>query len=238
VALDLLLATTNAEHMAGHAVDRHPSRALITLGRVDVVRVQVGYRADPDGPTYQHFLLDLPVPDSGGGAAEQEAFDERRVLAALEPVLYAGGARPRHYSVHQHRWHTSWGPSPGALEIGLLVTAGTTAAAATVAAREAVVPAFRDLLELAERPAPTPTSRDVAILRARRGAATAYALDPAGLTLSVEEHQPALNSWRVRLRATEGDEYDVQVGFVDGYAGSLWVRHGEHAEVFGSIGSE
>jgi hypothetical protein len=223
--------------MAGHAVDRRSSRGLLTLGPVDVVRIQVGYRADPDGPTYQHFLLDLSVPDTGV-APDQDAFDERRVLTALEPVLYAGGGTPRHYSLHQHRWHTSWGPSRGALEVGLLVTAGTRAAAVAVAVREAVVPAFRDLLELADRPAPTPTSRDAAVLRARRGAATAYALDPSALSLSAEEHRPAENAWRVRLRAPDGDEYDVQVGVVDGYAGSLWVRHGEHPEVFDSIGSE
>jgi hypothetical protein len=222
--------------MANHAIDRPSSRGLITLGRVDLVRVQVGYQAQPDGLTYQQFLLDFPVPEADP-AGHRVVFDERRVLAALEPALYAGAATPRRYSVHQHRWHTSWGPSPGALEIGLLVTAGTTAAAVSVAVREGVVTAFRDLLDVADRQ-PTPTSRAAAILRARRGAATAYARDPAELSLSAEEHHPADNTWRVELRASGGDAYDVVVGVVDGYAGSLWVRHARHAEVLDSIGSE
>ena len=108
--------------MASDAVGEHSSRRpLLTLGRVDRVRVQVGYRARPDGPAYEQFLLDVPVPETAGVA---EQLDESRVLAALEPVLYAGAGPARHYSLHQHRWHTSWGSSPGALEIGLLVTTG------------------------------------------------------------------------------------------------------------------
>jgi hypothetical protein len=236
VALDRSPLTPNAEDMANHAVERRSSDPLITLGRVDLVRVQVGYRARPDGLAYQQFLLDLPVPQLDD-AGEQAAFDERRVLAALEPVLYVGAATPRRYSLHQHRWHTSWGPSPGVLEIGLLVTAGTRAAV-SLSAREGVVRAFRDLLEAAGRPEPTRIPRDAAILRARRGAVAAYGLDPDGLSLSAEEHHPAENSWTVRLRTSDGDEYDVLVGFVDGYAGSVWVRHPQRAEVFDSVGSD
>jgi hypothetical protein len=211
------------------------SRSLLTLGRVDRVRVQVGYRATPDGPAYQQFLLDLPVPEADS-ARDQDAFDEPQVLAALEPVLYVGADAPRHYSLHQHRWHTSWGPSPGELDIGLLVTTGT--AADSEATLECVTGAFRDLLELAGRPESTPTSRDAAILRARRTAATAYALEPDALSLSVEEHHPAENSWMLRLHTTAGDEYDVVVGFVDGYAGSVRVQHEHRIEVFDSVGSE
>ena len=228
--------TANAEVMTRHAGDPRSSRRLITLGRVQLVRIQVGYRARPDGPTYQHFLLDFPVPVTDV-VGEGDEFDERRVLEALEPVLSAGVASPWHYTIHQHRWHTSWGPSPGALEIGLLVTAGTPAAAVSLAVRDGVVPAFRDLLGLADRPEPTTTTRDVAILRARRGAATAYALDPAALSLSDEEHHRAANSWTLTLRVPGGEEYDVVVGFVDGYAGSIWVRHAHHTEVYDSIGS-
>ena len=91
--------------MASHAADS--SRALLTLGRVDLVRVQVGFRDSPDDRAYQQFLLDLSV--SEGHARDQDAFDERLALAALEPVLYAGTEAPRHYSFHQHRWRTSWG---------------------------------------------------------------------------------------------------------------------------------
>ena len=234
--LDLRGRRINAEGMASHAVGS--SRPLLTLGRVDLLRVQVGYRASPDGQAYQQFLLDLPVSEAGL-ARDQDAFDEERALAALEPVLYAGSDAPRHYSLHQHRWHTSWGASPGALEIGLLVTTGTIAtAAASDALHDGVTRAFRDLIEVAGPPEPTPTSRDAAILRARRGAATAYAADPDGLSLSAEEHRVAENSWTVRLRTTAGDDYEVMVGFVDGYAGSVRVQHGQRIEVSDSIGSE
>ena len=93
-------------------------------------------------------------------------------------------------------------------------------------------------MELAGQPEPTPTSRDAAILRARRAAATAYAVDPDTLSLSAEEHHPTENSWTFKLRTTAGDAYEVVVGFVDGYAGSVRVRHEQRIEVSDSIGSE
>ena len=218
--------------MATDAVDE--SLPLLTLGRVHRLRVQVGYRARPDGPAYQQFLLDVPVPSM----VAQGGFDEALVLAALEPVVYAGADTPRHYSIHEHRWHTSWGPSPGALEIGLLVTTGTPTAAASEAPLDDVTRAFRDLLELVGRPRPVPTSRDAAVQRARNAAATAYAVDADALSLSTEEHHLASSSWRLRLRTTSGDGYDVVVGLVDGYAGSVRVRHAGRIEVFDSVGSE
>ena len=220
--------------MATDAVDEPSTRPLLTLGRVHRLRVQVGYRARPDGPAHQQFLLDVPVP----GLVAQAAFDEARVLAALEPVLYAGADAPRHYSIHQHRWHTRWGPSPGALEIGLLVTTGPATPSLLDAAHECVARAFAALLDLVGRPEPTPTSRDAAVLRARSSAAAAYALDPDTLSLTAEEHRPAEDSWAMGLRTTGGEEYDVLVGVVDGYAGSVRVRHPERAEVFDSVGSE
>ena len=234
--LDLRAPRLNAEDMASDAVGS--ARPLLTLGRVDLVRVQVGYRVTPDGRAYQQFLLDLPVSEADN-AHDQDAFDERRALAALEPVLFAGADTPRHYSLHQHRWHTSWGASPGALEVGLLVTTGTRATAAgSDALYDGVTRAFRDLIALAGQPEPTPTSRDAAILRARLGAATAFGVDPDGLSLSAEEHHQAENSWMVRLRTATGDEYEVVVGFVDGYAGSVRVQHEQRIEVSDSIGAE
>ena len=229
-ALDLRLARTNSEDMASDPVDS--PRRLLTLGRVDRVRVQVGFRAGPEDRPYQQFLLDLSVPEA--------TFDERRALAALEPVLYAGSETPRHYWLHQHRWHTSWGLSPGALDLGLLVTTGTrTTAAVAEASDTSVTRAFRDLMETAgQPPPPTPTSRDAAILRARRGAATAYGVDPDAMSLSAEEHHPAENSWTVGLRCTAGDAYEVVVGLVDGYSGSVRVRHDQRTEVSDSIGAE
>ena len=222
--------------MTSRSVD--PARPLLTLGRVNRVQVQVGFRVSPEDRPYEQFLLDLSVPRSDS-AGEKDAFDGRQVLAALEPVLYAGDGAPRHYSLHQHRWHTSWGVSPGALDIGLLVTTGTrTTAAMEQASHDSVTGAFRDLMGVAGRPQPTPTSRDAAIVRARSGAATAYGADPDAMSLSAEEHYPAENSWTVRLRTTAGDVYEVVVGFVDGYAGSVRVRHERRTEVSDSIGSE
>jgi len=209
---------------------------LLTLGRVDRVRVQVGYRARPDGPAHEQFLLDLPVPEADG-ARDGEADYESQVLAALEPVLYDGTAAPRHYSLHQHRSHNSWGPSPGTLDIGLLVTTGTRTADSDESL-DGVTRAFRDLLELADRSEPVPTTRDAAILRARTAAGTAYAVDPDTLSISAEEHHQAENSWSVRLHTSAGDEFDVVVGLVDGYAGSVRVRHEKRTEVFDSVGSE
>jgi hypothetical protein len=222
--------------MGTDAVD--PSRPMLTFGRVDLVRVQVGYRAGPEDPAHQQFLLDLPVLESAN-ARDRDAFDERLVLGALESVLHAGADAPRHYSLHQHRSHTSWGASPGAMDIGLLVTTVTrTTAATSEALLDGVTHAFRELMEVAGRPEPTPTSRDAAILRARRGAATAYAVDPDRLSLSAEEHHPSENSWTFMLRTTADDAYEVVVGFVDGYAGSVLVRHEERIEVSDSIGAE
>ena len=203
---------------------------------MDLVRIQVGYRARPDGPAYEQFLLDLPAPDPDVPDALDA--DEARVLAALEPVLYAGADAPRHYSLHRHRWHTSWGASPGALEIGLLVTTGPRTPAVSEASHAGVVAAFRDLLGGTGQPATTPASRDAALLRARRSAAAAYALDPETLSLSAEEHHPDQHSWSVALRTPHGDRYDVVVGLVDGYAGSVRVRHVHGTEVFDSVGSE
>ncbi len=221
--------------MATDAGDRPSTRRpLLTLGAVHRLRVQVGYRARPDGPAHQQFLLDVPVP----GLVAQEAFDGARVLAALEPVVYAGADTPRHYSIHEHRWHTSWGPSPGAVEIGVLVTTGSRSEAVSEAPVDGVTRAFRDLLELVGRPRPVPTSRDAAIQRARDAAATAYAVEAGALSLSTEEHHLATGSWRLRLRTTSGDGYDVVVGLVDAYIGSVRVRHAGRTEVYDSVGSE
>jgi hypothetical protein len=222
--------------MASRAVDSSPP--LLTLGRVDLVRVNVGFRGSPDDRPHQQYLLDLSIPEADS-ARDRDPFDERLVLAALEPTLHAGVEAPRHYSLHQHRWHTSWGGSAGALEFGLLVTTGTgTTAAVSKASHDGVTRAFRDLMEMTGQPEPTPISRDAAIRRARRGVATAYSADPDALSISVEEHHPAANSWTFRLRTTAGDEYEVLVGFVDGFAGSVWVRHEPRIEASDSIGSE
>ncbi|MFI5624111.1 hypothetical protein ACIA03_11665 [Nocardioides sp. NPDC051685] len=221
--------------MTSRSVD--DSHSLLTLGRVDSVRVQVGYRASPDDQVDRHYLLDLAVPEPDGGGGEG-VLDERGVLAALEPVLYAGADARRHYSLHQHRWHTSWGASPGALEIGLLVTLGPRTTAVSEASFDGVTRAFRDVMEVVGRPERTPISRESAVQRARREAATAYALDPDVLSLRAEEHHPADSSWTLTLRSTAGDEYDVVVGFVEGYAGSVSVRHAHRIEASDSIGPE
>lgn len=222
--------------MTSSAVDDGPSRPLLTLGRLDRVRVQVGYRASPEDAPHEQFLLDLAVPETYAPDG-REALDERRILSALEPVLYTGAEVPRHYSLHQHRWHTSWGLSPAAMEIGLLVTTGTRTAAVSEAAEGSVSRAFRALLSLAGPPEPSPTAREAAIARARRSTATAFAVAAETLTVSTEMHHPAANSWTVGLRTTAGENYDVVVGLVDGYVGSVRVRHQERIEAFDSVGS-
>lgn len=225
--------------MASDAVDERATRPLLTLGRVDLLRVQVGYRAQPDGPVQQQFLLDLPVAEADGNDDSGDTgLEEKQVLAAMEPVLHPGAEPSRHYSLHSHRWHTSWGPSPGLLEIGVLVTTGTRTASVSPAWLDGVTRAFRDLMELAGRPERSSTSRDAAILRARRSTASVYAVDPHALSLSAEEHHPARNAWTVGLRSTTGEEYQVIVGLVDGYARSVRVLHGARSEVFDSVGSE
>lgn len=221
--------------MARESVEESASRPRLTLGRVDRVQVQVGYRVRPDGPADQHFLLDVTLPEPDAG---RDGLDESRILRTLDPVLHAGSEAPRHYSVHAHRWHTSWGPSPGTLEIGVLVTTGPGATATSDRWEDGVTSAFRALLDLLAAPPATPTARDAAVLRARRSAEAAYAVDPDALSLSAEEHHPAHNSWTLGLRTTAGDEYDVVVGLVDGYAGSVRVRHTTRSEVSDSVGSE
>ncbi|MEU0265767.1 hypothetical protein [Nocardioides sp. NPDC006303] len=221
--------------MTNRAID--DSRSLLTLGRVDSVRVQVGYRASPDEQVDRQYLLDLSVPEPDGGGGE-DVLDERGILAALEPVLYAGADARRHYSLHQHRWHTSWGASPGALEIGLLVNTGPRTTAVSEASYDGVSRAFRDVMEVVGQPERTPISRESAVQRTRRAAATAYAVDPDALSLRAEEHHAADNSWTLTLRSTAGDEYDVVVGFVEGYAGSVSVRHAHRIEASDSLGPE
>jgi hypothetical protein len=221
--------------MTSRAVD--DSSSLLTLGRVDSVRVQVGFRANPDDRVDRQYLLDLSVPELDGGGVE-EILDERRILAALEPVLYAGADARRHYSLHQHRWHTSWGASPGALEIGLLVNTGPRTTAISEASYDGVTRAFRDVMEVVGQPERTPISRKSAVHRSRSAAATTYDVAPDALSLRAEEHHPSDNSWTLTLRSTAGEEYDVVVGFVDGYAGSLSVRHAHRIEASDSIGPE
>ncbi|MFE6646061.1 hypothetical protein ACFVJS_05840 [Nocardioides sp. NPDC057772] len=218
--------------MTSRAVDE--SRSLLTLGRVDSVRVQVGYRASPDRRVDRHYLLDLSVPEPEG----EDVLEESAILAALEPVLYAGTDARRHYSLHQHRWHTSWGASPGALEIGLLVDTGPRTTALSEASYDGVTRAFRDVMAVVGQPDLTPTSRESAVQRSRSAAATAYAVDPDTLSLRAEEHHPADDSWTITLRSTAGDEYDVVVGFVGGYAGSVSVRDAHRIEASDSIGPE
>jgi hypothetical protein len=101
-----------------------------------------------------------------------------------------------------------------------------------------VTRAFRDVMEVAGQPERTLTSRESAVQRARSAAATAYALDQDALSLRAEEHHSADNSWTLALRSTAQDEYDVVVGFVEGYAGSVSVRHVHRIEASDSIGPE
>lgn len=224
--------------MALDPAGERASRPLLTLGRVDLLRVQVGYRPWPEGPPEQQFLLDLPVPDTGPDTDDGDPLDETAVLAALEPALHDGSHTARHYSLHTHRWHSSWGASPGTLEVGLLVTAGTREAATSEDWRHGVTAAFADLLRSTRETTSTTTGRDAALARARSSVATAFSVNPDTLSLSAEEHHPGDNAWSVGLRTTTGHEYDVLVGLVDGYERSVWLRHRRRLEVSDSVGSE
>ena len=215
--------------MVSAADDGRAPATLLNLGRVDRLRVQVGFRHRPTGTPYEQFLLDCPTPADDGAVV-----DESQALAALERVLHAGGGAPPHYSVHQHRWHTSWGASPGALEIGLLVTLSDVEPARV----DAVAAAFRELLSLTGEAPGGPTPRELAIGRARTGVATAYGLDADALTLSSEEHHVAEGSWSIGMHSGTGEELEVVVGFVDGYVGSVRVRRRTSVEVVDSVGSE
>lgn len=218
--------------MTGHPAREHRLETP-TFGSVRELRVQVGYRLKAEGSAYQQYLLDLPVHDE-----DEHPFEETQVLATLGPVLYAGADAPRPYSLHQHRWHTNMGITPNTLEIGLLVTAATTTSDVVKAADDAVIRAFRDLMELTGRPVSDPLSREEALLRARRSAATAFKVEPESLWPGAEEHHPSEGSWTVMLRTNEGEQFDVRIGFVDGYAGSARVGHARPIEVSDSIGSE
>jgi hypothetical protein len=209
--------------------------SLLTGRRVDRVRVEVGFRAQPDGEAHEHLLLDLPVPEDGPPP------DEERYLTLLEPVLDAGGGRTRHHSLHVHRWHTSWGVATGALDLGLTVTTGTgtpTGAGAAPTAYDATLDAFRALLELGGPPTSAPIDRATAVASARRSVAAASGLAADELTLFSEEHHTALGTWTVGVRAGHTERFLVDVGVVDGYAGSVRVRHEPAAEVADSLGSE
>jgi len=198
------------------AVDTVGPPPLLARGRVDRLRIQVGFRASPDEPALRQFLLDVPSPEDG--------LDEDRVLAALEPAVCAGARGPRHHSLHVHRWHSSWGARDGALEIGLLVTIGTPPPA-----YDEVLAALRDVLALVRAEATGPLSRDSAVTRAHHAVASAYGLD-GELKLSSEEHHPDVNAWTIELRRP-GEEFLALVGCVEGYAGSVDVRRRQRHEV-------
>jgi hypothetical protein len=222
--------------MASPAVGDRSSESLLRLGPVSRVRVQVGYRDRPDGSPYEQFLLDLPLPEED--IPPGDSFDERPYLAALDPVVRAGHDVPRHYSLHVHRWHTTWGPNTGAFEIGVTVTAGRRAPGMARAAADAVLEAFRALLDLAGRPETPALTRDAAIVGARHGVAGAYGVDAETLSLTAEEHHAARQAWSLGLRTADLDRYSVLVGLVDGFAGSVHVRHERPPEVIDSVGTE
>jgi len=209
---------------------------ILRLGRVDRVRIQVGYRENPDGAAYDQFLLDLPVPEPE--EPRDAEFDTELVLSALDPVLYVGTDVPRHYSLHQHRWHTSWATTPGAVDLGLTVTTGAASRAKSEAAYDAVVAAFRKLLELFGVDGGQPASRDAALIKARKGVAAAYGLDPDALSLFSEEYHSASGTWRCGFRTRYFQRYAVTVGFVDGYSGSVRAKRERPDEVTDSVGTE
>lgn len=222
--------------MTGDHPAREHSFRLLSIGGVRRLRVQIGYQLTPDESAYQRYLLDLPVLPVQDD--NDHAFEEARVLGTLEPLLYSGAEAPSPYSLHQHRWQTSWGTSRNELEIDLLVTTGTATSDVLMAADKAVTRAFQELMELTRQSESEPSSRDDALLRARDSVATAFTVEPDSLWTGTEEHHPHEGSWSVGLRTTDGEQYDVRVGFVAGYAGAVRVRHLRPVEVSDSLGSE
>lgn len=223
--------------MASPAVDGRPQRSVLTFGRVDRARITVRYQVGPEGPAYQQFLLDLPLPEADASGAQVTGY-ETRILAALEPLLSAGRVEPWEYALHQHCWHTSHGEAAGALGLELMLITGGMEAATFEEAKEAVRGSFGEVLADLGVPGAGPTSRDDAVRIARDAVAEAYDTDVDALALTTEEHQPDADAWTVGLRTIGADEYDVVVGLVAGYAGSLGLRHVDRSEVSDSVGSE
>jgi len=215
------------------AGEPRPSGHELQLGRIDQVRVRVGYGRTPDGPAYEVFLLDLPEAGTGG------TFDEMPYLEALEPILYALADRPLDYSVHVDRSRTSRGSAAGDVEIRVSLTTGSTSIALGATALDAVANAFRTVLKLAGPPKPLVLGRDEAIARAMARVEEAFPeVHSDVLSVSDEEHRAAQGSWSVGVRTRDLDRYLVVVGFLDGYAGSAHVRHEPRSEVLDAIGSE
>ena len=204
--------------------------AALTLGRVDQVRVQVGFSNLLDGPPDDVFLLDLARRDTA------EPFDEAPYLAALDPLVTAASGHHPPYSLHLHRHRTSWGVSVGDVEIRLVVMTGHRAGPLPAAVVDAVSAALAGILDQAGRLEAEPVAHGEAVERAR-GAVEAVYHGAGELAISDEEHQAARGLWSIGLRSPELDRYVAEVGFLQGYAGSTHVRH-LHSEVLDSVGSE
>lgn len=218
--------------MARTAADPPDSSGrVLHLGRVDRLRVRVGYGPALGEPARDVLLLDVPLtgPDT---------FDEEPYLEALEPILYAAPAALLPYSVHLDRHHTSLGSVAGEVEIRMDLTTG--AGPLPTEAIEAVAHAFRRILDHAGAPERPELRHDDAIDRARAHVREAYPeMDPVELSVSDEEHRPAQGSWSIGLRRrTDLDRYVVVVGFLDGHPGSAHVHHHRRSEVLDSVGSE
>lgn len=209
------------------------SGRVLHLGRVDQLRVRVGYGPALGDPPRDVFLLDVPLEAA-------DTFDEEPYLEALEPVLYAAVTAPLPYSVHLDRHHTSHGSSAGEVEIRMELSTGGESGSLPTGAIEAVAHGFRRILDHAGPPGRLELRHDDAIDRARAQVREAYPeMDPAELSVSDEEHRPAQGSWSIGLRRhTDLDRYVVVVGFLDGHPGSAHVHHHRRSEVLDSVGSE
>jgi hypothetical protein len=232
--LDPGTVANEAGRMAKAAADHSDASGhVLSLGKVDRIRIRVAYGRDLDGPSHDVFLLDVPL------AAAEEAFDEMPYLEALEPILYAGAEIPADYSVHLTRHHTSFGTTAGQAEIRMNLTTRSGSATLRATALEAVTLAFRRVLDHTGRPERPELRHDDAIARARFQAQEAYPeMSSGGLSVSDEEHRATHGSWSVGLRTGDLDRYVVVVGFLDGYTGSAHVRHQPRSEVLDSVGSE
>jgi hypothetical protein len=207
-------------------------RPLLDLGDVDLVRVRVGYGHLPDGPEHDVFLLEL------GGAGGAPGFDEGPVLEALQPVVGAGGAPARPFSLQVSRHHNSWRPGKSDLEVRVSLATGRNAPRLSADAVAEVADAFRAVRSLVGSAAAEPLPRDDAIARAFLLVGRFYPeVHSDVLSLSDEQHVAPHGAWSIGLRTRHLDRYVVELGFVDGDPACAHLRHERRSEVMDSVGT-
>jgi hypothetical protein len=207
-------------------------------GRVSGLRVTVACAETLDQVPHDVYLLDLsPLPS---GAAER--FDEMPYLELLEPVLDAAGGPPS-WVVDVSRSHRSDRDGMGAAHLSVALALGRKAYATDPD------PDLTGLVQAAlggmvgagstapGSTAPEPLSRGDAVTAATGAVGTAFAgVDVGSLSLTEEEHHPALGQWSLGLAVPGEARFQVLVGLVPGVPASAHVRRMPVSEVVDSVG--